>query len=63
MPRVEDFAPRLNITIWLMTGVAAVMLGLRVYCKLRRGRPVRADDWVLVASWVNGSNPIFGLAL
>ncbi|SPQ24539.1 28b4345e-900c-4955-962b-fcb257d3ae2b [Thermothielavioides terrestris] len=50
-PRVEDFAPRLNIAIWTLTGVAALFLGLRLYCKVRRERPIRADDYVLVASW------------
>jgi hypothetical protein len=52
-PRVEDYAPRLNVTIWTLTGVAALFLGLRLYCKVRRERPIRADDYVLVASWVS----------
>jgi hypothetical protein len=52
---VDDFGPRLNVTIWSLTGVAALFLGLRIYCKVWRGRPVRWDDCVLVASWVSVS--------
>lgn len=50
---VDDYGPRLNVTIWSLTGVAALFLALRIYCKVWRGRPVRWDDCVLVASWVS----------
>ena len=52
MADTDDYGPRLNITIWSLTGTAALFLGLRIYCKVWRGRPVRSEDAVLVASWV-----------
>lgn len=59
MEGIDDHGSRLNITIWSLTGVATLFLALRIYCKVRRGRPVRSDDCVLVASWVNhgGNRP------
>lgn len=53
MADIDDHGPRLNVTIWSLTSVAALFLGLRIYCKVWRGRPVRWDDCVLVASWVS----------
>ncbi|KAL2255276.1 hypothetical protein VTK26DRAFT_3701 [Humicola hyalothermophila] len=47
----DDYGPQLNTTIWILTGVAAVFLVLRIYCKAWRRRPVRGDDCVLVLSW------------
>lgn len=52
MADTEDYGPRLNITIWALTGSAALFLGVRIYCKVWRKRPLRLDDAVLVASWV-----------
>lgn len=53
MASVEDYGPRLNATIWPLTGVAALFLSLRIYCKVLRHRPLAWDDYVLVASWVS----------
>ncbi|KAL1840821.1 hypothetical protein VTJ49DRAFT_7720 [Mycothermus thermophilus] len=51
MASVEDYGPRLNATIWPLTGGAALFLALRIFCKVLRHRPVAWDDYVLVASW------------
>ncbi|KAH8881980.1 hypothetical protein GQ53DRAFT_734537 [Thozetella sp. PMI_491] len=48
----DDYGPRLDLTVWLLTGVAALFLGLRLYCKLWRRRPFWWDDYFLVASWM-----------
>lgn len=50
---VEDYGPRLNVTIWSLTNVALLFLGIRIALKVWRGRPVRWEDWVLVAAWVS----------
>lgn len=38
-----------------MTVAAAVFLGLRLYCKITRGRRFWWDDHVLIAAWVRHS--------
>ncbi|OIW31929.1 hypothetical protein CONLIGDRAFT_572094 [Coniochaeta ligniaria NRRL 30616] len=48
----EDFGPATRIAIWLLTGVSAVFLCLRLYCKFIRHRRLHLDDWVLIASWL-----------
>ena len=52
MASVEDYGPRLNVTIWSLTSVALLFLAIRIALKVWRGRPVRWEDWVLVAAWV-----------
>lgn len=48
----DDYGPALNYGVWLLTGLAAVFLGLRVFCKYLRRRGLWWDDYVLMASWV-----------
>ncbi|ROT38186.1 hypothetical protein SODALDRAFT_324596 [Sodiomyces alkalinus F11] len=52
LPR-GDLGPRLNATVWTFTGVAAVILILRIYCKLSRRKALWLDDHVLVAAWIS----------
>ena len=48
----DNQGPKLNAVIWLLTGISAVFLSLRIYCKfLRHNRPWW-DDYVLIAAWV-----------
>ncbi|KAJ9136866.1 Integral membrane protein [Pleurostoma richardsiae] len=48
----DNYGPQLNFTIWLLTALSALFLGLRVYCKFFRHRGLWWDDYVLIASWV-----------
>lgn len=41
-----------NFSCWFLTALAALFLGLRIYCKKYRGRGLWWDDYVLVISWV-----------
>ncbi|KAL1844508.1 hypothetical protein VTK73DRAFT_2393 [Phialemonium thermophilum] len=47
-----NYGPQINYAIWLLTGLAAGFLALRVYCKFLRHRGLWWDDYVLVVSWV-----------
>jgi hypothetical protein len=49
---MENYAGRLLAATWLLTVFSAIFLGLRVYCKLFRGRRLWWDDHFLIASWV-----------
>jgi hypothetical protein len=53
----DDLGPQLNLVFWLLTGLAFGFLNLRIYCKIRRGRHLWWDDYVLIASWVNPPSP------
>ncbi|KAK4097699.1 putative integral membrane protein [Parathielavia hyrcaniae] len=48
-----DYGPQLNIVFWLLTGLAAVFLALRLYCKIYRGRQLWWDDYFLIAAWAS----------
>ena len=48
----NDLGPNLNIAAWVMTGAAAVFLGLRLYCKRIRQNKLWWDDYVLIAAFV-----------
>lgn len=48
----DDYGPRLNIAIWLFTGVAAIFLGLRLYCKRIRQTKLWWDDHILIVAFV-----------
>ncbi|KAI0843255.1 hypothetical protein F5Y06DRAFT_254422 [Hypoxylon sp. FL0890] len=41
-----------NAVIWVLISLATTFLGLRVFCKHKRGRGLWWDDWILIASWV-----------
>ena len=47
-----DYGPRLTATTWSLTAFAALFLGLRLFSKLWRKRPLWWDDHILIASWV-----------
>lgn len=48
----DDYGPAMNHGIWMLTGLAAGFLGLRLYCKRLRHRGLWWDDYLLIASWV-----------
>lgn len=48
----DDHGPRLNIAIWFLTGVAAVFLSLRLYCKRIRQKKLWWDDYILIAAFI-----------
>ncbi|KAK7420290.1 hypothetical protein QQZ08_010490 [Neonectria magnoliae] len=47
-----DRGTRLVASCWSLTIAAAILLFLRVYCKLWRGRGLWWDDHLLIISWV-----------
>ncbi|KAK0649939.1 hypothetical protein B0T16DRAFT_457301 [Cercophora newfieldiana] len=47
----DDYGPPLNYGIWLLTGLAAIFMGLRVFCKYLRRRELWWDDYFLMTSW------------
>jgi hypothetical protein len=44
---------RLIASCWSLTAAAGILLILRVYCKLWRGRGLWWDDHLLIISWVH----------
>jgi hypothetical protein len=48
----EDRGPALLAAHWGLTGVATVLLVLRVYCKRTTNLSLWWDDWILIAAWV-----------
>ncbi|KAK4128873.1 hypothetical protein N657DRAFT_560674 [Parathielavia appendiculata] len=48
----DDLGPKVEIVSWLLIGLSAVFLGLRVFCKFRTHRALWWDDHVLIVSWV-----------
>ena len=59
---VANYAPLLLWSIWVVTVVSGLFLGLRVYCKVTRHRSMWWDDWFLVLSWVSHSEDEMGVA-
>ena len=53
----EDLGSQLNLVFWLLTSLSLVFLGLRLYCKIYRGRNLWWDDHFLIASWVGSPAP------
>ena len=49
----DNAGPRLLSSIWPLLGLAALFLGLRIYCKVSRHNRLWWDDYVLIASWVS----------
>lgn len=49
----DDVGSQLNFTIWLLVGLAAAFLALRIYCKFLRRRGLWWDDYMLIAAWVS----------
>lgn len=48
----ETNGPTLLAASWVLTILAFILLALRFYCKLSRGRPLWWDDYTLSVSWV-----------
>ncbi|KAJ3539443.1 hypothetical protein NM208_g5495 [Fusarium decemcellulare] len=53
MPQSVNFGPTVIAVCISVTVVAAVFLGLRLYCKIVRGRGLWWDDHLLIAAWVS----------
>ncbi|KAH6673959.1 hypothetical protein F5X68DRAFT_174655 [Plectosphaerella plurivora] len=49
----DNRGPRLVAVCWSLTAAAAILLFLRIYCKVWRGRGLWWDDHLLIASWVS----------
>jgi hypothetical protein len=49
---IPNDAPLMNAAIWALTAVPAFFLGLRIYCKIWRRKPMWWDDYILIVSWV-----------
>ncbi|SPO06445.1 uncharacterized protein DNG_09135 [Cephalotrichum gorgonifer] len=47
-----NYGPKLLTTIWVLLGLAAVFLALRLYCKFTRHRGTWWDDWLLIGSFL-----------
>lgn len=52
MPSVETDAPRIVVSLSIMTGVAFVFMVLRFFCKVRYHKKFGVDDHMLAAAWV-----------
>ena len=49
----ENVGPYLLRVVWSLAGFSGMFLGLRLYSKLWRRRPLWWDDCFLVAAWVS----------
>jgi hypothetical protein len=49
----DNYGPQFNAAIWVLTGIAAVFLALRMYCKQIRSKKLWWDDYILFASFVS----------
>ncbi|KAK3335102.1 hypothetical protein B0T19DRAFT_6 [Cercophora scortea] len=60
VPTAEEWAalshsntgPRMNAVIWILVGISACFLGLRVYCKFSRNKGLWWDDIFLIGAWI-----------
>jgi hypothetical protein len=48
----DDTGPEVRVTVWILTAVAALFFGLRLYCRWLKSRRIFWEDWVLGASFV-----------
>jgi len=55
----DDYGPRILTAVWLVGVLSGVVLGLRLYCKVKRSRQAWYDDYVLMAAWVSHSLSLF----
>ncbi|KAK2059006.1 hypothetical protein LY76DRAFT_482545, partial [Colletotrichum caudatum] len=49
----DDRVIRLLASTWIMVGTSAVLLFLRIYCKIWRGRGLWWDDHLLIVAWTS----------
>lgn len=47
-----NFGPKLVTSIWVLIGLSAAFLALRLYCKFSRHRGTWWDDYLLIGAWV-----------
>ncbi|KAL1890726.1 hypothetical protein Sste5346_008051 [Sporothrix stenoceras] len=52
MASIETDAPRIVVSLSIMTGVAFVFMVLRFFCKVRYHKKFGVDDHMLAAAWV-----------
>jgi len=48
----DSYGPRILAACWVVGVLSSVVLGLRMYCKVKRSRQPWHDDYVLIAAWV-----------
>jgi hypothetical protein len=48
----DSYGPRILAACWLVEILSGIIIGLRVYCKLKRSRALWYDDYILIAAWV-----------
>ncbi|KAK3390763.1 hypothetical protein B0H63DRAFT_557673 [Podospora didyma] len=48
----DTLAPQILIACWLVEGLSAIFLVLRIFCKLIRSRRLWYDDYILIAAWL-----------
>lgn len=48
----DDRGPRTMATLWVLTVMSFLPLGLRIFCKMWRQRGHWRDDYFVIASWV-----------
>lgn len=51
-PPVFNYSPQLNGTVWFLTAMAGLFVGLRIYVKAWKKRRLWWDDYFLIAGWV-----------
>ncbi|KAF4430925.1 hypothetical protein F53441_13935 [Fusarium austroafricanum] len=49
----DERGTRLLASIWTLCLISLILLFLRVYCKLWRGKGLWHDDWCLIVAWVS----------
>jgi len=47
-----NLGPYLLRVVWVLGGLSSALLGLRLFSKLWRKRPLWWDDYALIAAWV-----------
>ncbi|KAK0625909.1 hypothetical protein B0T14DRAFT_577129 [Immersiella caudata] len=51
-PNGDTYGPRILAVCWLVEVLSSIIIGLRVYCKLKRSRALWYDDHILMAAWL-----------
>jgi hypothetical protein len=51
----DNYGPVILVACWLVEVLSSIIIGLRVYCKLKRSRALWYDDYILIAAWVGVS--------
>ncbi|KAK1993436.1 hypothetical protein LX36DRAFT_643051 [Colletotrichum falcatum] len=49
----DDRITRLLVSTWSLVGTSAIVLFLRIYCKIWRGRGLWWDDYLLIVAWAS----------